>query len=64
MLSWKPGRRASDGVWAKHWYAAVEASRGFQPYVPKMNPLPERLADVHAECESIYRRLHEHRLTA
>ena len=64
MLSWKPGRRASDGVWAKHWYAAVEASRGFQPYVPKMDPLPERLADVHAECESIYRRLHEHRLTA
>ena len=64
MLSWKPGRRASDGVWAKHWYAAVEASRGFQPYVPKTDPLPERLTDVHAECESIYRRLHEHRLTA
>lgn len=64
MLSWKPGRRTSDGVWAKHWYAAVEASRGFQPYVPKMDPLPQRLTDVHAECESIYRRLHEHRLTA
>ena len=64
MLSWKPGRRASDGVWAKHWYAGVEASRGFQPYVPKTDPLPDRLTAVHRECESIYRRLHEHRLTA
>ena len=24
MLSWPPGRRATDGVWAKHWYEAVE----------------------------------------
>jgi hypothetical protein len=51
-------------VWAKHWYAAVEASRGFQPYVPRTDPLPEELAGVHAECEDIYRRLHAHRLTA
>lgn len=64
MLSWKPGPRASDGIWAKHWYSAVEASRGFQPYVPRMDAVPERLAGVHAECEAIYRRLHEHRLTA
>ena len=21
MLSWPPGLRATDGVWAKHWYA-------------------------------------------
>jgi hypothetical protein len=64
MLSWKPGPRPTDGVWAKHWYAAVEASRGFQPYVPRTDPLPEELAGVHAECEDIYRRLHAHRLTA
>jgi hypothetical protein len=25
MLSWPPGPRASDGVWAPHWYAAVWA---------------------------------------
>src|SRR4051794_26331482 len=35
MLSWAPGRRATDGVWAKHWYAAVERSTTFQPYVRK-----------------------------
>jgi hypothetical protein len=63
MLSWKPGPRASDGVWAKHWYAAVEASRGFQPYVPRTDEVPERLRGVLAECDVIYRRLYTHRLT-
>ena len=64
MLSWKPGPRPTDGVWARHWYAAVEASRGFQPYVPGTESVPESLEDVHAECKAIYRRLHAHRLTA
>jgi len=29
MLSWPPGRRDSDGVWAAAWYDAVERSTGF-----------------------------------
>jgi len=29
MLSWPPGPRASDGVWAPHWYASVRRSTGF-----------------------------------
>ena len=29
MLAWAPGPRATDGVWAAHWYGAVEASAGF-----------------------------------
>jgi hypothetical protein len=48
MLSWEAGRRASDGVWAAHWYASVEASTGFQPPSPDpapMDPALERLAD-------------------
>ena len=31
MLSWPPGRRDTDGIWARHWYDAVEASTGFHP---------------------------------
>lgn len=31
MLRWPSGPRASDGVWAAHWYEAVERSNGFQP---------------------------------
>ena len=29
MLTWSPGPRAEDGVWAKHWYGAVHESTGF-----------------------------------
>ena len=35
MLSWPPGRRETDGIWAKYWYENVEASTGFAPYRPK-----------------------------
>jgi len=31
MLSWPPGRRASDGAWAPAWYDSVERSTGFAP---------------------------------
>jgi hypothetical protein len=31
MLAWPAGPRATDGVWAKHWYARVWASTGFDP---------------------------------
>lgn len=64
MLSWPPGRRDTDGIWAKHWYAAVEKSTGFQPYVPKSVPVPEPLAGLHEQCVVLYQRLYEHRLTA
>ena len=30
MLSWPAGPRATDGVWAKHWYDRVEQSTGFE----------------------------------
>jgi hypothetical protein len=64
MLRWAPGRRATDGPWAPHWYAAVEASTGFGP--PERGPveLPDdarRLAD---RCRPYYERLAAHRLTA
>ncbi|MGR3484303.1 MAG: sulfotransferase-like domain-containing protein [Paracoccaceae bacterium] len=29
MLSWPPGPRPFDGVWAGHWYGAVHRSTGF-----------------------------------
>lgn len=63
MLSWPAGPRASDGVWAKHWYASVEKSTGFEPYKPKNEPVPDRLRSVHEECASLYTRLAAHKLT-
>lgn len=64
MLSWPPGRRATDGVWAKHWYAAVERSTRFEPYRPKAAPLSDELRALHRECMPHYEHLYRHRLTA
>ncbi len=35
MLSWPPGPKPEDGVWAPHWYDGVHKSTGWQPYVDK-----------------------------
>jgi len=64
MLRWAPGRRETDGVWAAHWYNAVEKSTGFGP--PERGPieLPDdarRLAD---RCRPYYDRLAVHRILA
>ena len=64
MLSWAPGRRDTDGPWAPHWYAAVEASTGFGP--PDNDPV--QLADdarfLAERCRPYYQRLAAHKLTA
>ncbi|MFN0242448.1 MAG: sulfotransferase family protein [Planctomycetota bacterium] len=59
MLAWAPGARAEDGVWAKHWYSAVHASSGFQPYAPKTEPLAPRLKPLLDECMPHYEELCE-----
>lgn len=64
MLSWPPGRRDTDGVWAPHWYAAVEKSTGFEAYRPKNEPVPASLRPLLTECEQLYRHLHSYRLRA
>ncbi|MCZ6596711.1 MAG: HAD family hydrolase [Planctomycetota bacterium] len=63
MLAWPAGKRETDGVWAPHWYAAVERSTGFEPYRPKDEPLPGHLSDVYEQCLEPYGYLHERRLT-
>jgi len=64
MLSWPPGPRDTDGVWAKHWYAEVEATTGFGPYRPKPDRVPAHLSTLVLECEGYYQQLYEHRLAA
>ncbi|TFH40320.1 MAG: HAD family hydrolase [Lysobacterales bacterium] len=62
MLSWSAGARSSDGVWARYWYDAVNASTGFSPYVSKAHTLPARLESLAGECEPHYLNLYEQRL--
>jgi len=63
MLSWPPGPRASDGVWAPYWYASVQASTGFGPYRPAVASLPAHLRALADQCRPYYERLHASRLT-
>jgi len=62
MLSWPAGRRETDGVWAKHWYEAVERSTGFEPYKRKNDELPAELEPLYRACRECYERLYELRL--
>jgi hypothetical protein len=63
MLSWPPGLRETDGIWAKHWYGEVELSTGFRKSSRREpEPVPERLRAVHARSRECYDRLYQYRL--
>ena len=62
MLSWPPGLRESDGVWAKFWYAEVAESTCFQPYRQKTEPVPAPLVKLYEQCVEYYSELYRHRL--
>jgi hypothetical protein len=64
MLSWPAGGRDSDGLWAAHWYGAVEQSTGFAAPNPGSRHVPEHLAGILAAAEDIYQALRPHRLPA
>lgn len=62
MLSWPPGLRETDGIWAKYWYDDVIRSTSFQPYKPREGVPPNSLRDVYERCLGCYEQLYEHRL--
>jgi hypothetical protein len=62
MLSWAPGLRETDGVWASHWYGEVARTISFQPYRPTHAKVPAHLKGIHDRCRELYERLHEYRL--
>lgn len=62
MLSWAPGLRPTDGVWAKHWYKEVATSTGFRPYPSRAGSVPPEMNVVFEECMACYEKLHALRL--
>jgi Sulfotransferase domain len=62
MLSWPPGPRRSDGVWAPHWYDSVWASTGFAPWQARQTNLSGREAVVAEACRPVYEALHTRRV--
>lgn len=66
MLSWPPGRRATDGAWAPAWYDAVERSTGFAPPRPPVS-FDSRRDDLKPLADTArphYERLYAFRLKA
>lgn len=64
MLSWPPGRRVSDGVWAPAWYASVEQSTGFAaPAHTGLPALPTHLERIADAALPYYERLAAHRIS-
>jgi hypothetical protein len=62
MLAWPAGRRDSDGLWAAHWYGAVEKSTGFVAPSEAARPVPAHLQDLLAAAQPYYLALRPHRL--
>ena len=63
MLAWPAGPRDTDGVWAPHWYAGVEASTGFATESPgSHDPLPTRLEPLLDQCRPYYEALAPYRI--
>jgi hypothetical protein len=62
MLSWPPGLRETDGIWAKHWYDAVARSTSFEPYKPREGNVPDSLRGIYEQCRECYEQLYQNRL--
>lgn len=58
MLSWEPGPRKEDGIWAKYWYGSVHKSSGFQEQNSGTEELPESLKNLYDECIQYYSELY------
>lgn len=57
MLRWPAGKRTTDGVWAPYWYAAVEASTGFEPPPAGDVELPSRFLGLARDAAGLYAEL-------
>ena len=64
MLNWPAGRRSSDGIWAAHWYGAVEQSTGFAPPSRKQPVvLDDALKPIADKARVHYEKLRRFRIT-
>ena len=62
MLSWSPGPKPFDGVWAPHWYNAAWASTGLARPEPKPVELPDHLRNIADQARPYYEKMRACRL--
>lgn len=67
MLTWEPGAKPEDGVWAKYWYHRVHASSGWESSKQSNSRsalhIPAEFSGLLAEIEPVFRRLQKYVLT-
>lgn len=63
MLKWPQGKRASDGVWASHWYQVVEKSTGFSAPIDRAIDLNKIQQQVVDNCLPWYQRMLDKSIT-
>lgn len=62
MMSWEPGPKECDGIWAKHWYRSVWGTSGFSPYRSREGELGGGLDTVLDDAMQIYNELWNRRI--
>ncbi len=62
MLSWPPGPKPEDGVWAPYWYDSVHRSVGWQPYVSKQEALLPDVVEAYQASLPLYEQLLPYRI--
>ncbi|WP_211099948.1 hypothetical protein [Acuticoccus kandeliae] len=60
MLSWPPGPRPEDGVWAAHWYHSVVASTGFSAPRETAPPMTDHARALAEAAQPYYEVLARH----
>ena len=57
MLTWVPGPKSYDGIWAPHWYGNVHKSEGFTALDSAPRTVPDHLMPLCEESMSFYQKL-------
>ncbi len=59
MLSWPPGGRTTDGVWAAHWYDSVNRSTQFEDARARPVISEPELLEIEAQVLPLYKKMKE-----
>ena len=62
MLTWKPGLKEYDGVWAKHWYHSVEKSNSFKPEETSKATLSNRAKQLVEQANIYYQQIPKYKI--
>ena len=57
MLTWPPGPKPYDGIWAPYWYSNVHRSRGFEKQSTSSRLLPDHLEELYQHSKLLYEKL-------